>query len=242
MRELKIIGPTTHLKMILIMFGFMTILFGGTRASVLVADKTMSRMVELNAVAPFCTLYTDRGVIQKMVLGTDPKKVRQMSNKLVSDLEETCKDSFVHSSTNQRHGLIYPGTKWCGPGDIAASYNDLGQHAAEDACCREHDQCPMTIGPGHCIEGLCNKSPLTRSHCDCDAKFRRCLQTLNTEVANTLGALFFNVIQVICFKERRPCSEWQKNGYRVSESDRLCAQYNFRPSDKYVPLMPLNVN
>lgn len=85
----------------------MAILFGGTRASVLVADKTMSRMVELNAVAPFCTLYTDRGVIQKMVLGTDPKKVRQMSNKLVSDLEETCKDSFVHSSTvNDNHITI----------------------------------------------------------------------------------------------------------------------------------------
>lgn len=111
---------------------------------------------------------------------------------------------------SERHGLIYPETKWCGPGNIATSYNDLGQHAAEDACCREHDHCPMIIGPRQCIQGLCNDSPLTRSHCDCDAKFRRCLQNLNTEVANTLGALFFNVIQVTCFKERRPCSQWQK--------------------------------
>lgn len=64
-----------------------------TEASVLVADTTMSRMVELNADAPFCALYTDRGVIQKMVLGADPKKVRQMSSNLVADLEETCKAS-----------------------------------------------------------------------------------------------------------------------------------------------------
>lgn len=64
-----------------------------TEASVLVADTTMSRMVELNAVAPFCALYTDRGVIQKMILGADPKKVRQMSANLVADLEETCKAS-----------------------------------------------------------------------------------------------------------------------------------------------------
>lgn len=64
-----------------------------TEASVLVADTTMSRMVELNADAPFCALYTDRGVIQKMILGADPKKVRQMSANLVADLVETCKAS-----------------------------------------------------------------------------------------------------------------------------------------------------
>lgn len=64
-----------------------------TEANVLVADTTMSRMVELQAGAPFCSLYTDRGVIQKMILGADPKKVRQMSANLVADLEETCKAS-----------------------------------------------------------------------------------------------------------------------------------------------------
>lgn len=64
-----------------------------TEASVLVADMTMSKMVELNPDPPFCTLYTDRGVIQRMVLGADPKKVRQMSANLVADLEETCKAS-----------------------------------------------------------------------------------------------------------------------------------------------------
>ncbi|XP_067206912.1 phospholipase A2 hemilipin isoform X1 [Linepithema humile] len=178
-------------------------------ASVLVADTTMSRMVELNADAPFCALYNDRGVIQKMVLGADPRKVRQISSNLVTDLEETCKASRNRGKNQAPGGLIYPGTKWCGPGNIADSYKELGQHAAEDACCREHDHCSYTIAPQECIHGICNNSPITRSHCDCDAKFRRCLQNLNTEVANTLGALFFNVIQVTCFKERRPCSEWQ---------------------------------
>ncbi|XP_050595753.1 phospholipase A(2)-like isoform X1 [Bombus affinis] len=181
-----------------------------TEASVLVADTTMSRMVELNADAPFCALYTDRGVIQKMILGADPKKVRQMSANLVADLVETCKASRDKGKNQPPgSGLMYPGTKWCGPGTLAKSYDDLGHHAGEDACCREHDHCPMTISPKECINGICNNSPFTRSHCDCDAKFRRCLQNLNTEVANTLGALFFNVIQVTCFKERRPCSQWQ---------------------------------
>ncbi|XP_015520383.1 acidic phospholipase A2 PA4 [Neodiprion virginianus] len=214
----------------------------GAQSSVLVADNTMSRMVEVNAGAPFCALYNDRGVIQRMVLGADPRKVRQMSSNLVADLEQTCKESRNRGKNQAPGGLIYPGTKWCGPGNIANSYDDLGQHAAEDACCREHDNCPLTIGPQQCKDGICNNSPITRSHCDCDAKFRRCLQSLNTEVANTLGALFFNVVQVTCFKERRPCSQWQRNGYPEAESNRLCSQYKFRPSDKYVPLMPVNIN
>lgn len=69
----------------------------------------------------------------------------------------------------------------------------------------------------HPIQGLvCKKHFLffeimfCRSHCDCDAKFRRCLQNVNTETANTIGAIFFNIVQVICFKERSPCSQWQK--------------------------------
>ncbi|XP_053985811.1 acidic phospholipase A2 PA4 isoform X2 [Hylaeus volcanicus] len=220
-----------------------TLWHAAAQSSVLVADTTMSRMVELIADAPFCALYTDRGVIQSMVLSADPKKVRQMSSNLVADLVETCKASR-DKGKNQKPGggLIYPGTKWCGPGNLATSYDDLGQHRLEDACCREHDHCPITIEPKECMPGICNRSPFTRSHCDCDAKFRRCLQNLNTEVANTLGALFFNVIQVACFKERRPCSQWQRVGYEESVSNQLCSQFHFRPSEKYVPLMPLNIN
>ncbi|XP_054010030.1 acidic phospholipase A2 PA4-like, partial [Hylaeus anthracinus] len=151
-------------------------------------------------------------------------------------------ENLLYQNQKPGGGLIYPGTKWCGPGNLATSYDDLGQHRLEDACCREHDHCPITIEPKECMPGICNRSPFTRSHCDCDAKFRRCLQNLNTEVANTLGALFFNVIQVACFKERRPCSQWQRVGYEESVSNQLCSQFHFRPSEKYVPLMPLNIN
>ncbi|XP_058790375.1 uncharacterized protein LOC131663773 isoform X2 [Phymastichus coffea] len=210
-------------------------------SSVFVADMAMTRMIELNSDAPFCALYHDRGTIQNVVLNSDPKKVRQISNNLVADLEETCKLSRSKGKNQPSGGIMYPGTKWCGPGNTAKSYDDLGIHAAEDSCCREHDHCPVTINPQQCIHGICNISPITRSHCDCDAKFRRCLQVINTEVANTIGALFFNVIQVTCFKERRPCSQWQRNGYAESEWARLCSQYKFQPSDKYVPLMPLNL-
>lgn len=33
------------------------------------------------------------------------------------------------------------GTKWCGPGNTASGYDDLGSHSDVDACCRDHDHC-----------------------------------------------------------------------------------------------------
>jgi hypothetical protein len=32
--------------------------------------------------------------------------------------------------------LIFPGTKWCGKGTVAETYNDLGVHKSADICCR----------------------------------------------------------------------------------------------------------
>lgn len=37
------------------------------------------------------------------------------------------------------------GTKWCGTGDIAETYSDLGSEMAMDRCCRQHDLCPVKI-------------------------------------------------------------------------------------------------
>lgn len=63
--------------------------------------------------------------------------------------------------------LIYPGTRWCGMGNRANHYNDLGfLHSREDACCREHDMCPVFIQAGTCVHNqmapnLCNNSSVT---------------------------------------------------------------------------------
>lgn len=65
-------------------------------------------------------------------------------------------------------------------GSLASEYSDVGRYADEDRCCREHDLCPSILSPGECKRGLCNTQSFTRSHCDCDARFRRCLQGLNT--------------------------------------------------------------
>ncbi|KAJ4430919.1 hypothetical protein ANN_19512 [Periplaneta americana] len=52
-------------------------------------------------------------------------------------------------------------TKWCGPGDIAEDYDDLGRYTEEDKCCRDHDRCPDQLAPGQCLYGICNHTPFT---------------------------------------------------------------------------------
>lgn len=72
---------------------------------------------------------------------------------------------FRFSNTFQLFNHIpfnFKGTKWCGPGNIANGYNDLGYKTDEDRCCREHDHCPNQLEPGQCRQGICNMSPFTR--------------------------------------------------------------------------------
>ncbi|KAB0791241.1 hypothetical protein PPYR_03041 [Photinus pyralis] len=180
-----------------------------------IADRTMSRMIEFTTERPYCIFFTDRDFIQHTLLNAEQRKVKITSSEEIDKLEEVCKKRKLQSS--YQGGFIYPGTKWCGPGAVADNYTDLGSHSREDMCCREHDHCPHYIEKGECKQGICNKSSFTRSHCDCDANFRRCLQNVNSETANTIGAIFFNVVQVICFKQRNPCSEFQSSE-RVDEN------------------------
>ena len=37
------------------------------------------------------------------------------------------------------------GTKWCGLGNSAEDYDDLGENEAVDICCRAHDNCEPSL-------------------------------------------------------------------------------------------------
>ncbi|RWS27226.1 Phospholipase A2 isozyme PA4-like protein [Leptotrombidium deliense] len=97
-------------------------------------------------------------------------------------------------------GLI-PGTKWCGLGDTAKDYYDLGEKRDIDLCCRAHDHCPIRLKAFRYGYGLINFSFYTKSHCECDEDFHRCLKKQPDDFAATLGNFYFNIMKIQCIKE-----------------------------------------
>ncbi|XP_053678982.1 uncharacterized protein LOC128729334 [Anopheles nili] len=104
---------------------------------------------------------------------------------------------FYSSSFSLLSGII-PGTKWCGTGDIADSYHDLGDDATMDRCCRTHDLCPMKVRAYQKRYNLSNNSIYTKSHCKCDDMLFECLKQTNTSAAQVMGSIYFNLVQVPC--------------------------------------------
>lgn len=96
---------------------------------------------------------------------------------------------------------IVPGTRWCGAGDRATTYADLGRHRRMDRCCRAHDLCPLRLLAGERRLGLHNEAAYTRSHCRCDDGFYDCLREADTAPAATVETIYFRLVRV-------PCIEW----------------------------------
>lgn len=117
---------------------------------------------------------------------------------------------FPRSPLSLLNGII-PGTKWCGTGDIARTYKDLGTEMTMDRCCRTHDLCPMKVRAFQRRYELHNESIYTKSHCICDDMLFSCLKKTNTSAAQFMGSIYFNLVQVPCI-------------HKVGES------YEFRPA------------
>jgi len=103
--------------------------------------------------------------------------------------------------------VIFPGTKWCGAGDRAKNYDDLGLHQDTDRCCRAHDHCNDTLAPGETRKDLTNKSPFTKLSCKCDLDFYYCLDRVDTVTSNTIGNTYFNVLRRECYQEDYPLTD-----------------------------------
>ncbi|XP_022227412.1 uncharacterized protein LOC111077443 [Drosophila obscura] len=117
---------------------------------------------------------------------------------------------FPRSPFSLLSGII-PGTKWCGTGDIAETYSDLGSEMAMDRCCRQHDLCPVKIRAYQPKYDLMNDSIYTKSHCICDDMLFSCLKKTNTSASQLMGSIYFNLVQV-------PCLEGRSNQYKFRKA------------------------
>ncbi|XP_051630111.1 group 3 secretory phospholipase A2 isoform X3 [Manacus candei] len=136
----------------------------------------------------------------------------------------------------RRRGWTLPGTLWCGAGDSAGNWSELGLFRGPDRCCREHDQCWAQITALQFNYGIRNYRLHTVSHCDCDARFRHCLLAINDTVSNIIGVTFFNLLEVPCFvlEESEECIQWHWWGgckrYGVVPLARMVQQSQYHPS------------
>ncbi|KYQ56870.1 Phospholipase A2 [Trachymyrmex zeteki] len=134
--------------------------------------------------------------------------------------------------------FIFPGTKWCGSGDIADGPDDLGVFAMTDACCREHDNCKDIIEPIETKHGLINSAFYTsnlikdremckiRLHCSCDERFYDCLHSSEELVSAKVGFLYFSVLDTKCFREDYPIVGCKRH----SLIPRRCLEYELDES------------
>lgn len=105
------------------------------------------------------------------------------------------------------------GTKWCGTGDIARDYYDLGIDSKVDSCCRAHDLCPVKIRAYSKRYNLTNQSLYTKSHCVCDDTLFQCLkqQTNGTPTASIMGNIYFNLVQVPCLEDTKEGAQFRNS-------------------------------
>uniref|UniRef100_A0A6G1SM67 Phospholipase A2 isozymes PA3A/PA3B/PA5 n=1 Tax=Aceria tosichella TaxID=561515 RepID=A0A6G1SM67_9ACAR len=135
---------------------------------------------------------------QSAQLTTLPKGANSESPvaELGSD-DEAQRASYVTMGMSMMSGIV-PNTLWCGLGDRAKNYSELGSEYQVDACCRAHDHCPIRLAPFSSDYQLINWSMSTRSHCDCDTDFNECLSALNTTLSNVIKVLYFRFVGLQC--------------------------------------------
>ncbi|XP_022651735.1 uncharacterized protein LOC111246430 [Varroa destructor] len=100
--------------------------------------------------------------------------------------------------------VIFPGTKWCGIGNKARSYDDLGGADDTDRCCREHDRAPGGIKVGQTLHNITNNLSYTIKPCEADEKFRQCLRGVDSRISKLVGLMFFNVLRSKCYALEKP--------------------------------------
>ncbi|KAK6190840.1 hypothetical protein SNE40_002617 [Patella caerulea] len=151
-----------------------------------------------------CYVYGHSDIIERILEEETSSPVIPITREEILSIINSCTTDIIAPlkfSTTKRYKrqLIYPGTKWCGAGNISSNYSDLGEHAETDSCCREHDYCPDYILPFNTKHGLTNYGLISKSHCDCDNTFYNCLKATTEKAGSEVGYLFFNILEMQCF-------------------------------------------
>ncbi|XP_048736655.2 phospholipase A(2)-like [Ostrea edulis] len=158
------------------------------------------------------TLLSRRHVINlREKFEKERRKGKKNGNKFTEILRSentTAINEIIHQRFERQFDVIYPGTKWCGKGNDATHYEDLGTEVEVDMCCRDHDSCDMSIEAGKSNYGLTNDGYFTVVSCECDKAFYDCLSNSDSFDADVIGFIYFDVLSPDCIRKKRVCTEY----------------------------------
>ncbi|XP_070393833.1 uncharacterized protein [Dermacentor albipictus] len=171
-----------------------------------------------------CNLVGNKRLIESILKSIPSELVTDVSVEEMDQFIDKCADkdttqersSFSESLGDAFRSLvIFPGTKWCGAGDVAKNYDDLGSARDTDRCCREHDHSQDNIPAFETKHNVTNYLPYTMTGCVYDRKFFNCLQNVSSLPSVTVGVLFFDVLQTKCFEYGYPTECTKYNYWRI---------------------------
>ncbi|XP_045623495.1 phospholipase A2 isoform X1 [Procambarus clarkii] len=182
-------------------------------------DEAAGRLLHYDIHSGDCVLFGDRRIVDEIMreLAASESPVAVVEAAELTALISACYARAVHEKRNQPAPadnfphIIYPGTKWCGTGNVAEGLDDLGPLREVDACCRDHDLCPDDLEPGQTRHNISNDSPFTMTHCDCNESFRKCLRSVGSGEAKEVGSAYFSTGLFQCYRLARPvrgCKQW----------------------------------
>ncbi|XP_037793602.1 phospholipase A2-like [Penaeus monodon] len=195
-------------------------------------DEAAGRLLHYDVHSGDCVLFGDRRIVDEIMreLAASESPVAVVEAAELTALISAC---YASASQDKRDRpppadnfphIIYPGTKWCGTGNVAEGLDDLGTLKEVDACCRDHDLCPDDLEPGQRRHNITNESPFTMSHCDCNDNFRKCLHDVGSGEANEVGSAYFSTGLFQCYRLAKPtagCKQW------AGLLTQACQEYNF---------------
>nr|XP_037275699.1 phospholipase A2 hemilipin-like [Rhipicephalus microplus] len=154
-----------------------------------------------------CNMFGDRALIGELLSSVPASVVDQVDEYQMTNVVLQCtqksqnaKDSYFPKLRDKglQGALMFPGTKWCGAGNIATEYNDLGVSWEADMCCREHDSARESIPAFGAKRGI------RKTNCEADEKFFNCLLNAQTFTAFSLGIGYFDILRTKCYKYDNP--------------------------------------
>lgn len=148
------------------------------------------------------------------------------------DTQGPLKSILDFIGTTLRSLVIFPGTKWCGAGDIAKNYDDLGRERETDKCCRDHDHSTDNLSPLETKHGITNFMIFTMTNCPDDCKFYNCLLNVSSVASGSVGTVYFNVLGTKCYAYGYPQKCVRYNVIRVPGLSNLCKEYKANTSKK----------